>query len=49
MFEVGTRIRKLEKFFGVKKPKELNVLEWLDKLYEMELEWEEENGKEFPI
>ena len=46
---VGERIAKLEKFFGVKKPRELNVLEWLDKLYEMEIEWEEEHKTEFPV
>lgn len=34
---IGDRIEKLEKFFGVKKPKELNAFEWLDKLYEMVL------------
>lgn len=46
---IGERIEKLEKFFGAKKPKELNEVEWLDKLYEMEQEWEEENEKEFPL
>ena len=46
---IGKRISKLEKFFGVKKPKNMNPVEWMDTLYEMELEWEEENGMEFPI
>ena len=46
---IGERIEKLEKFFGVKKPKDLNPVEWLDKLYEMEQEWEDEHGEEFPI
>ena len=46
---LGNRIEKLEKFFGVKKPKNMNPVEWLDKLYEMELVWEDENGCEFPI
>lgn len=46
---IGERIEKLEKFFGIRKPKELNPVEWLDKLYEMEMKWEEENQKEFPI
>ena len=46
---IGERIAKLEKFFGVKKPKDLNPIEWLEKLYEMECEWEEENQKEFPL
>lgn len=45
----GARIRKLEKFFDVKKPKELNELEWIEKLYEMELEWEDEHGEPFPV
>lgn len=47
--EIGKRIIKLEKFFKVKKPKELNWLEWSEKLHEMTLEWEEDNQKEFPI
>ena len=46
---IGERIAKVENFLGVKKPKELNPVEWLEKLYEMEMEWEEENGKEFPL
>lgn len=46
---ISDRIAKLEKFFGVKKPKDMNPLEWLDKLYEMELEWEEEHQTSFPI
>lgn len=46
---IGNRIKKLEKFFGVKKPKNLNTVEWLDKLYEMEMAWEEENEMAFPI
>lgn len=46
---IGARIIKLEKYFNVKKPKELNVIEWLDKLYEMEVQWEEEHQVEFPI
>jgi len=45
----GDRIAKLEEFFEVNKPKDLNELEWLEKLYEMEQEWEEDNQKEFPI
>lgn len=31
---IGERIAKLEKFFGVKKPKNMNPVEWLEKLYE---------------
>jgi hypothetical protein len=27
----------------------MNVLEWLDELYEMELKWEEEHQQAFPI
>ena len=47
--EIGKRISKLEKFFGVKKPKNMNPLEWLDRLYEMELAWEENHQQPFPI
>lgn len=46
---IGERIAKLEKFFGVKKPKDMNPLERLDKLYEMEMAWEEEHQQSFPI
>ena len=46
---IGERIAKLEKFFGVKKPKDMNPLDWLDELYEMELNWEEEHQQAFPI
>lgn len=46
---IGNRIAKLEKFFGVKKPKDMNYLDWMEKLYEMEQKWEEENGMEFPV
>ena len=46
---LGSRIRKLEKFFGIKRPKELNENEWTEKLYEMELEWEDEHGEPFPL
>lgn len=46
---LGERVIKLEKFFGVKKPKEINYSEWLDKLYEMEQAWESEHKREFPI
>lgn len=46
---IGNRIAKLEKFFGVKKPKNMNPLEWMDALYEMEMAWEEEHQKSFPI
>jgi len=46
---LGERIIKLEKFFNVKKPKELNALEWAEELHEMELKWEEENKMEFPL
>ena len=47
-YMIGERIAKLEKFFGVKKPQDLNPLEWLDVLYEMELDWEEEHQQPFP-
>lgn len=46
---IGDRIAKLEKFFGVRKPKNIDPIEWLEMLYEMEMEWEEENQTEFPI
>lgn len=46
---LGERITKLEKFFGVKKPKNMNLIAWMDKLYEVELEWEEEHQCSFPI
>lgn len=46
---LGARIIKLEKFFGVKKPKDMNLGEWLGKLYEMEVDWEEEHQEPFPI
>ena len=46
---IGERISKLEKFFNLRKPKELNVLEWLEKLYEMEMDWEERNETQFPF
>ena len=45
----GARIVKLEKFFKVRKAKDLNELQWLERLHEMALEWEEENGMEFPL
>lgn len=46
---IGTRIEKLEKFFKVKKPKSMNYIEWIEKLYEMEMEWEEEHQQPFPV
>lgn len=46
---IGERIAKLEKFFGVRKPKSIDPIEWLEKLYEMEMEWEDKNQKPFPV
>ena len=46
---IGNRIAALEKFFKVRKPKELNPIEWIEKLYEMETEWEEEHQQPFPV
>ena len=46
---IGERIVKLEKFFNIKKPKEMNQLEWLEKLKELEDEWEENNQQSFPF
>lgn len=44
---IGDRIAVLEKFFKVRKPDDVNPIEWLDKLYEME--WEDEHQQLFPI
>lgn len=46
---IGNRIAILEEFFGVKKPRNMNPLEWLDRLYGMELEWEEDHQQTFPV
>lgn len=46
---IGDRVVKLEKFFEIKKPKEINYIEWLEELYNMQLEWEEKNQREFQI
>lgn len=46
---IGERIVVLEKFLKVQKPKDMNQIEWLDKLYELETEWEEEHQQLFPI
>lgn len=46
---IGSRIAKLEKFFGVKMPKDVNVVEWAEQLYEMELAWEDEHQEPFPV
>lgn len=43
------RIRKLEKFLGVKQPKGMDILDWMDKLNDMEMEWEDEHQQEFPL
>jgi len=43
------RTFRLEKFFNLKKPKELNWIEWGEKLYELQQDWEEKNQKEFPF
>lgn len=46
---IGDRICKLEKFFKVKKPKDIDAVEWLEMLHEMALDWEEEHQEPFPI
>ena len=46
---IGERIDTLEKFFKTKKPKNMNYIEWIEKLYEMEMEWEEEHQQPFPV
>lgn len=43
------RIFKVEKFFSLKKPKEMNYIQWGEKLFELQQEWEEENHEEFPF
>jgi hypothetical protein len=46
---IGDRIARLERFFKVRKPKNLNSIQWLDKLYEMELQWEDDHQEQFPM
>lgn len=46
---IGDRIAVLEKFFKVRKPDNIDPIEWLDKLYEMEMEWEDDHQQPFPI
>lgn len=46
---IGERIVVLEKFFKVKKPKHIDTVEWIEKLYEMEIEWEDVHQKSFPV
>lgn len=46
---IGKRMAALEKFFKVRKPKDLNPIEWIETLYEMEIEWEEEHQQPFPV
>lgn len=46
---IGERIAILEKFFKVRKPKNLDPVDWLDKLHEMEMEWEDIHQKPFPV
>lgn len=46
---IGERIDTLEKFFKTIKPKNMNYIEWIEKLYEMEMEWEEEHQQPFPV
>lgn len=46
---IGERIIVLEKFFKVKKPKNMNYIEWLEKLYDLEMKWEEEHQQSFPV
>lgn len=44
------RLFKIANFFGIKyKEKEMNIFDFQDMLYSKMQEWEEENGKEFPI
>ncbi|WP_411336111.1 hypothetical protein [Ruminococcus gauvreauii] len=46
---IDNRIAALEKFFKAHKPKDPNPIEWIEKLYEMEIEWEEEHQQPFPV
>ena len=43
------KIKKYEKFFGVKKPRNINKAEWLYSLCEMVGTWEDTHRKEFPV
>lgn len=44
------RLLKIAEFFGIKyNEKEMNIFDFQDMLYEKIQEWEEENGKEFPL
>ena len=43
------RIAKLEKFFNVKQPKDVSIIEWSEMLYDMERKWEEEHQEPFPF
>ena len=46
---IGYRICRLERFFKVNKPKDMNYIDWSEELYKMCIEWEEEHQQEFPI
>lgn len=46
---LGDRINRIEKFLNVKKTKNMNPVEWLERLYELECEWEEEHQEAFPV
>lgn len=44
------RLFKIADFLGIKyNEKEMNIFDFQDMLYEKMQEWEEENGKEFPL
>ena len=51
---IGERIEKVEKFlrkegYSVKQNNNENPVEYLERLYEVEKEWEEKHQQEFPI
>lgn len=46
---VEERTKKVADFFGITKPKEMSFQEWNNQLFDMEMKWEEDNGKPFPI
>lgn len=44
------RLFKIAKFLGIKyNPKKMNILDFQDFIYQKMMEWEDENGMEFPI
>lgn len=46
---VQERAEMVGKFFGVTKPENMSWEAWRDQLFDMEMKWEEENQKPFPL